>query len=243
MPLHRENGIIVHKTLVQPNGFPKTLWKGSGSAYGGKWKPKKEDDERFLGKPGEIKESFDKNGELRLTKIGNDGRTTKERHFSDHKTPSKHTNPHDHKINWDPDRGNPLPQGPINYPDGAPEFKRYSVEENNMSKITVITKRNSFEDDRFKTISEFKWCVNDGGEVEFEWKGNRYSITHPEGRINISAGYYKKDGKYYNMNTNEEYSTDDEMWADTADEILEYNVGGDRLRDVITQVKVWSRTI
>ncbi len=45
------------------------------------------------------------------------------------------------------------------------------------------------------------------------------------------------------MNTNEEYSTDDEMWADTADEILEYNVGGDRLRDVITQVKVWSRTI
>ncbi len=222
------------------------MWKGSGSAYGGKWKPKKDDDERFLGKPGEIKETFDKNGELRLTKIGDDGRATKERHFSDHKTPSKHTNPHDHKINWDPDRGNPLPQGPINYTDGVPEFKQYIGDDKFMSKetkYTIITKRNSFEDDRFKTISEFKWCVNDGGEVEFEWKGNRYSITHPEGRIHIGAGCYKKDGKYYNMNTNEEYSSDDEMWADNADEILECNVSGDRLRDVITRVKVWSRSI
>ena len=34
-----------------------------------------------------------------------------------------------------------------------------------------------------------------------------------------------------------------EMWADTPDGILEYVVGGDRLRDVITQVKVWERTI
>ena len=24
---------------------------------------------------------------------------------------------------------------------------------------------------RFKTISDFKWCVNCGGEIEFEWKG------------------------------------------------------------------------
>ena len=34
-----------------------------------------------------------------------------------------------------------------------------------------------------------------------------------------------------------------EKWCDTADEILEYIVGSDRLRDVITQVKVWERTI
>ena len=34
-----------------------------------------------------------------------------------------------------------------------------------------------------------------------------------------------------------------EKWCDTADEILEYMVGEDRLRDVITQVKVWDRTI
>ena len=83
--------------------------KGMGDSHGGKWKPKKEDDERFLGKPGEIKKTFDTNGELRLTKIGDDGRATMERHFSDHRKPQKHTNPHDHKINWDPYKGNPLP--------------------------------------------------------------------------------------------------------------------------------------
>ena len=33
------------------------------------------------------------------------------------------------------------------------------------------------------------------------------------------------DGKYYNMNTNQEYAPEDEMWGDTADDILEYNVG------------------
>ena len=37
-----------------------------------------------------------------------------------------------------------------------------------MEKDADKMRMNSFEDDRFKTISEFQWCVNDGGEVEFE---------------------------------------------------------------------------
>ena len=53
----------------------------------------------------------------------------------------------------------------------------------------------------------------------------------------------KKDGKYYNMNTDEEYTSEDELWGDTADDILEFNVSGDKLRDVITQVTVWFRSI
>lgn len=40
-----------------------------------------------------------------------------------------------------------------------------------------------------------------------------------------------------------EVNTRTEKWSDTADEIVEYIVGSDRLRDVITQVKVWERTI
>lgn len=40
-----------------------------------------------------------------------------------------------------------------------------------------------------------------------------------------------------------EITTRTEKWCDTADEVLEYIIGGDRLRDVITQVKVWERTI
>ncbi len=241
LPLHNKKGIIVNKTMFQPENFNKMYsLKGSGSAYGGKWKPKKTEDERFLGKPGEIKETFDKNGERRLTKIGDDGRATKERHFSFHNRPDKHTNPHDHMINWDPNRGNPLPQRPINYPDEVPEFKYYR-EVNTQMKVNKNIVKN--EEDQFKTISEFKWCVDCGGEVEFQWKGKSYSITHPDGRINIGEGYYIKDGKNYNVLSNEPCIDIEGMWGDTADDILEYIVGGDRLRDVITQVEVVVRTI
>lgn len=231
-----KGGRIIHKIMVQPD----EILKGTGSAYGGKWKPKKPDDERYIGKPGEIKETFDQNGERRLTKIGDDCRATKERHFSFHNRSDKHTNPHDHIINWDNPMGHPDPQPPINYPNGAPEFKSYKG-----LNMQMIENKNTInnEENRFKTISEFKWCMRFHGEVEFKWKGKLYSITHPEGRINIGEGCYEKDGKYYNMNSHEEYSQNDEMWGDTADEILEYIVSGDKLRDVITQVEVIVRTI
>lgn len=227
---------IIHKIMVQPDD----ILKGTGSAYGGKWKPKKPDDERYLGKPGEIKETFDKNGERRLTKIGDDGRAEMERHESFHNRSDKHTNPHDHKISWDNPMEHPDPQPPINYPNGAPEFKSYKG-----LNMQMIENKNTInnEEDRFKTISEFKWCMRFHGEVEFKWKGKSYSITHPEGRINIGEGCYEKDGKYYNVNSHTEYSPNDDMWGDTADEILEYIVSGDKLRDVITQVEVIVRTI
>lgn len=231
-----KGGRIIHKIMVQPD----EILKGTGSAYGGKWKPKKPDDERYIGKSSEIKETFDQNGERRLTKIGDDCRETKERHFSFHNRSDKHTNPHDHIINWDNPMGHPDPQPPINYPNGAPEFKSYKG-----LNMQMIENKNTInnEENRFKTISEFKWCMRFHGEVEFKWKGKLYSITHPEGRINIGEGCYEKDGKYYNMNSHEEYSQNDEMWGDTADEILEYIVSGDKLRDVITQVEVIVRTI
>ena len=34
-----------------------------------------------------------------------------------------------------------------------------------------------------------------------------------------------------------------EKWCDSADEVLEYIIDGDRLRDIITKVDVTSRTI
>ncbi len=40
-----------------------------------------------------------------------------------------------------------------------------------------------------------------------------------------------------------EENTRSEKWCDTADELLKYMVGSDRLRDVITQVTVIERTI
>ena len=200
---------------------------GMGSAYGGKWKPAKTEDKRFLGNPGEIKTTL-KNGYRVDTKIGENGKATKERHYTDHNRPWAHTNPHDHDIGWDVNRGNPLPGPPINYPKedypkGAPEFKSFKE----MNILNTIVQANSLEENRFKTINDFKWCVDDGGEVEFIWNGITYNITHPEGIISISEANKRETEKSYG----------------TADEVLEYRVGKDRLRDVITQVTVTDRTI
>ena len=93
-------------------------------------------------------------------------------------------------------------------------------------KNTVILPGN-IEEDRFQTISEFKECMRYHGEVEFEWKGTLYTITHPEGMINIS----------------EAWKPETEKWCATADEALEYRIDGVRLREIITQVEVKARTI
>lgn len=134
--------------------------------------------------------------------------------------------------------GHPDPQGPINYPDGAPEFKIFE-RINNMNK----SNNNQYDDYQFETISEFKWSIKFGSEVEFEWKDKAYSITHPEGQICISEGCYYKDGKYYNVCSHTEYSPQDEQSYETADELLEFMVGEDRLRDIVTKMKVVARTL
>lgn len=92
-------------------------------------------------------------------------------------------------------------------------------------KSTVVPS-NSFEENRFKTISDFNDCMCWHGDVEFEWNGKNYSITHPN-KISIS----------------EANKQDTENRCSTVDEVLEYKISDVRLRDVITQVTVWSRTI
>ena len=52
-----------------------------------------------------------------------------------------------------------------------------------MDQTLTTSKEDSFEQNRFKTISEFKWCVNDGGEVVFAWNGSQYGIGHPNNKI------------------------------------------------------------
>ena len=40
---------------------------------------------------------------------------------------------------------------------------------------------------QFNTINDFIWCMESGGEIEFEWQNGYYSITHTtEGKISIS---------------------------------------------------------
>ena len=69
-----------------------------------------------------------------------------------------------------------------------------------------------------------------GGEVDFEWKGAEYSVSH-------TAQFHSK------ILIGEANNDETDLLADTADEILEYMIDGKRLRDIITQVKVLFRTI
>lgn len=174
---------------------PYLIGKGEGSAYGGAWKPSKPDDGRFIGEPGSINRTTDRNGNLRETKIGADGRAVKERHYSDHGSPKQHSIPHDHTISWEGNRPN-------------------------------WGKAESYWDG---DIPDFKWCMKCGGEVEIEWNGIHYGIIR-----------YGTDDKItiYVWNRPET-----ECCFDTADDALEYMVGSDRLRDVITRVTVLDRTI
>lgn len=218
--LPENSGIVIKQGCIIRDTFTE---KGMGNPEGGEWRPSKPDDERFLGAPGEIKNTFASSGYLRSTKIGNDGRASKERHWTDHDQPWAHTNPHDHEILWDNPIGHPDPQGPINYPNGAPEFKSYK----GVMKMNDINRTNSLEDNRFKTISDFKWCMHYHGEVEFVWNAKSYSIGHAPGTIRISEAFRQET----------------ERLCKDADEVLEYIIDGVRLRDIITKVEVRDRTI
>ena len=219
-----QNGDTIEPYLIGGDTF-----KGGGSAYGGKWKPSKLGDEKFIGKPGEIKQSFTKKGDLYETHIGLDGKADSETHYSDHGTPTLHDNPHTHDIYWD-ELGPHL--GKIEH-----TGKAYGRERRWFFMKTIVP-ANTFEDDRFKTISDFKWCMKRGGEVQFEWNGVMYCCF---GCVSPVAGTAPK--MVICQAGSVEVNTRTEKWCDTADEILEYIVGDDRLRDVITQVKVWERTI
>lgn len=180
----------------------------------------------MIGKPGEIKVTYAKDGSKIETKIGNDGRAVAERHHTTNPNPKLHSNPHDHKSNWEsPRKGVPNFEKPHTnywrdeYPDGAPEFKAFRGA---VMKYTF----NSDEENHFKTISNFKECIIRGGEPAFVWKGLQYGVC-----------FY--GDKYCIALTNGEQ----EKICDTPDDVLNYQVGEDRLRDVITQVTVLHRNI
>ena len=95
----------------------------------------------------------------------------------------------------------------------------------------------SLEYNRFKTIDDFKWCTDCGGEIEFEWNGKVFGVF-PKLRRTPDAPIQMLISQIYVDDIEQT-----EKWCDDADEVLEYVVDGDRLRDIITKVDVTSRTI
>lgn len=211
---------------------PYRIGKGGGSAYGGGWKPSpnKPGDQRLIGTPGQVNQYG-----TSQTHIGSNGYADYERHNTDHGYPNVHTKPHDHSIDWS--KGYPDFSDPINYPNGAPDFGDvYGGGKAYMNGKVIL--ENAHEQNRFESISDFKWCMRCGGEVRFLWNGTTYccfgKITPVDG--SASRMVIAQAGSA-------EVNARTEKWCSNADELLEYMVGNDRLRDVITQVTVIERTI
>ena len=237
-PFNEMKGDIVEVDYGETNNLSKGLFvkkvcgfieKGGGSASGQNsgnpepiWYPKNEDAKRFLGKPGEMKETIDKNGERRLTKIGKDGKAVKERHFSNHKRPDKHTNPHDHEINWS--NGYPNPQSPTNYPNGnIPEFK-------SLKGVYMYTKNEHIlEYPNYNDIDDFKESLIYGKEIEIRWKGIDFTIEYEQDRI---------------FSICEAYKPETEKSFKSIDKLLELKLNtGDVLKDVVLQAEIMWRNI
>ena len=149
---------------------PYLIGKGGGSAYGADWKPnpKKPNDWKFLGNPGDINQTYNKHGELYETHIGPDGKADYEIHHSDHGNPGEHVNPHAHEIIW-------TPTGPSFNPMDMP-LKRF-IQRKEIVSMTPLIPANTPEQNQFVSISDFKWCVDKGGEIDFIWDGKEYGIN------------------------------------------------------------------
>ena len=188
-PFEEMKGRIIAVDYAETNHLGKGLYiktvyghvnsmielKGGGASPGNpkpKWEPKKEQDKRFLGEPDEIIESYDSRGDKRLTKIGKDGLAERERQFSSHNRPDKHSNPHDHTIDWS--RGYPKLSSPINYPDGnIPDFKNYK------EAFHMKTTKIHFDGyDSFESMDDFKFSLTAGREIVIKWGETEYTILN-----------------------------------------------------------------
>lgn len=246
-PLPENSDIIIKSGFV----LPRTYEKGTGDAHGGKWIPKKEDDKRLLGNPGEIKTTYMQSGAKYITRIGDDGRAVFERHCTDHGNPKFHSNPHDHIIDWhNPVEGIPNFIRKINYWDGnVPEIDdkgektNVNKDKDNLNFETVsellaslpkadkvTTYYCSGESDlSFETLDEFVQVVLRGGEVTFIYKGVEYGIFFCDDGISVSALNSEESEKIYK----------------TAKETLDYPIGNVTIRDIITtkEVEITNRNI
>lgn len=137
--------------------------KGGGSTYGGKWKPTQAKGSRPSGTPGEIKVTYSQKGEKTETLIGDDGMAIKEIHYSTHGNGDIHDNPHGHIITYDPATGFPDWSDPIN--GIGHDFLKCFIRRDVMP--SVIYDTSTPEENRFKTISDFKWSMKVEHETRY----------------------------------------------------------------------------
>lgn len=103
-----------------------------------------------------------------------------------------------------------------------------------MSKIIIVPPDANYN---FETISDFKWCMKCGGEVEFVFHDSIFGMF-PKLKQSDAACE-----QILIVQKDVENQKNTEKWCNTADEVLEYMIDGVCLRDIITEVEVTERTI
>ena len=101
----------------------------------------------------------------------------------------------------------------------------------------------AFDELKFESLGDLKWHIVHGCEIEFIWDNKYYSITHPEGKICIGEGYYLKNGKAYNLLSHIEYDTEKSLTSNNIDDIMNFSLGENKLREVATQIGIVYRSI
>ena len=106
-----------------------------------------------------------------------------------------------------------------------------------MSEPIIVTS----DDMRFESLSDFKWSLEYGGEIVFEWNGNsfgafKYMKKTPDSPEQFCIGPSDSTQKVH-PGKYEHY------YVDTVDELLDYEIDGDKLRDIVTKISVEWRAI
>ena len=106
-----------------------------------------------------------------------------------------------------------------------------------MSNSIIVTS----DDMRFESLADFKWSLEYGGEIVFEWNGNsfgafKYMQKTPDSPEQFCIGPSDSTQKEHP----EKY---EDYYADTVDEILDYEIDGNKLSDIVTKITVEWRTI
>lgn len=143
----------------------------------------------------------------------------RETHETDHGRGDLHTNPHDHEINWD--NGFPELGPPQNYYDGeVPELK--------FSNEIGVLKMNSYnpEDYRFETLGEFKIYLSRGANVGFEYNKIEYGIEGHNDKYDIWI-----------------YDGGDIANDLSLEEVLNFEIGKEKIRDIILRAEITERIL
>ena len=212
--------------IVKYSGY---VCKGGGSASGGDWVPKDKNSERFLGDSNTIRTNTvkTKKGSYEVKDYyDSTGRASAERHETDHGRSDKHSNPHDHTVDWS--NGYPNLSPPKNYPNGdIPPFESF-IEGKSYNIIGVENKMSNSvynpDDHKFETLGEFKIYLSCGANVGFEYNGIEYGIEGHNNNFDIWI--YDKGDIANNL---------------TLEEVLDYKLDGVQIRDLILSAEITER--